>query len=263
MSDTSQTPAIPPNKVDPSTFRQVVKNMERTLAISEKLTVLLESVGEVTELPLTIKDIAAIVDELKKKLLDPMDKGTGGDLVSTENGIKIIGIHVVTKNSDVDLLASEYPQGLTVELKNTAVIGLADKTGMVQPYCFMFTMKKDSPIDGEPETVDYSPMQVAFSNSMMYMYSRFADSPDGAWGEWKERQEQTIEPGENRQQIISSVNEPVGQVENEYWLQILDKGPDPELPVYMFEDIGDPTETAGSELDTVDADKLASEYDVM
>lgn len=259
MSETTSTPAPKPVP-NPSTYRQVIENMEKILSVKVNIDQLMDSVGNVAELPLTIKDIADIVEKLKILFLDPKDPGTGGDIVTTENGVKIIGVHVNTTNIDVDMLASDYPQGLTVELKSVGVIGLAGKPGMVHPYCFLFTMKKDSPIDGEPENVDYVPMQVAFANDAMYLYSRFAAKDTGAWGGWKERQEQPQQDG--HQQIVDSVSEPIGQREGDYWLQLLDKSPDAEPAEYTFETIAPPAETTGDTLETVDADQLPS-YDVM
>lgn len=254
---TTPKPAPTPN---PSTFRQVIENMSKIFEIGAQIEDLMASVGEVSELPLTIKDIATIVEQLKILFLDPKDPGTGGDVVNTGDGIKIIGVHVNTAHADEDTPASMYPQGLTIELKNVAVIGLAGKPGMSHPYCFVFTMKKDSVIDGEPDTLDYSPQQIAYANDMLYLYTRFVNNTTGAWGEWKERKE--LEPQDAHQQIVDSVTEPVGQREGDYWLQLLDRSPDPVPTEYMFETIAPDAETAGDVLETLDADKL-SEYEIM
>lgn len=257
MSDTASTATSVPTP-NPSTYRQVIENMAKIFSISGNLDLLMESVGNVSDLPLTVKEMSEIVDKLNDMFLKTDSSGgtSGGDLVATDNGVKIIGVHVTTSNSEVDTPASEYPQGLTVELKNVSVIGLSGKTGMESPYCFVFTMVKDSSLSGEPEEIDYKPMQLAFANSLMYTYARFADTPDSEWGTWKEREEQTV-----RQQIVDSTSEPTDQLEGEYWLELIGVE-DTETAEYSFETIADDAETSGDDLETMDADELAN-YDIM
>ena len=224
---------------NPSTYRQVIENMRQILEqatsiedakkmvndMSKILTEqgdtikeLTDMVGDVkvTELPYTIKEMADKVKELNDKLLEAT--ASSGDVITTDDGMKIIGIHTNTTNVNVNLTADAYKQGLTVELKSTSAIGLEGKTGMSNPYCFLLTMVKDTAISGETADVSgYKPMQVAFANNAMYLYCRFANS-DNSWGGWKEREEQTIDV---RQQFVESKTQPTDQRENEYWFEPL------------------------------------------
>lgn len=179
-----------------------VNNMKDTVSSNN------ESIGKLEE---TVKN-------LDEAILNPPE-GSDGSLVSSENGTKVIGVHINTTNSEVNNLIADYNQGVTFEYKNTTVIGLKGKTGMTGDYCCVMTVKKDSPIDGEtPETITADEFQFAYGTDGVYLFKRSANS-DGSWGEWLGMPEGTAV--EIRQQFVESDTEPVDQQTGEYWFENL------------------------------------------
>lgn len=200
--------------MNPSTYRQVVENMTQILE-------LMKGMGDLSKLPMSVEEMAKkitemskTIDELDKKIINP-PSGSNSGTVSTDEGIKVIGTHTNTKDSDKDTSPSSYSQGMTLELKKVTAIGLSGKTGMSEPYCFVLTLKQDGKIPGEGETtLDYKPMQIAFATSAMAFYFRVASSAlnEASWGNWMEQPVVEV-----RQQIIDQKEQPTDQKIGEYW----------------------------------------------
>lgn len=198
---------MPNSTPNPSTYKQVLDNMKNIVALAQ-------SMGDMSELPMTVSEMAAKVQQLTNAILTPPPEGGA---VSTPEGIKIIGIHSNTSNSEVDTVPSSYSQGMTLELKAAAKIGLSDKEDIVKPYIFVLTFVQDSALEAEsalPEN-SFSPMQLAFADASAVQYMRIAEN--NVWGEWKIQGDGTGE--EQVLQIIQSETEPVDQPEGHYWCE--------------------------------------------
>lgn len=206
---------MPGPKINPSTYKQVVEN-------AAKLLQLVGQLGDLSELPYDLNELARRVEELSNKILDVQPDpdtggiGTEGDVVNSGTGVKVIGIHVNTSKTEENSTIDEYAHGVTFEFKNSEVIGVKGKTGMTGDYCFIMTVKKDSPIAGEPETLGAKEFQIAYGTDGIYMFRREV-TPEGGWGEWQERVDP--KPQEVRQQFVQSDTQPTDQLEGEYWCE--------------------------------------------
>lgn len=171
---------------------------------------------DIDEAEKSIKEIEDDVKELDEAVLNPPED-SDGSLVSSENGTKVIGVHINTANSEVNNLIADYNQGVTFEFKNTSVIGLKGKTGMSGDYCCVMTIKKDSPIEGEtPDAIDADECQIAYGTDGVYLFKRSAQD-DGSWGTWAEMPKAA--EIEVRQQFVESDTEPTDQIAGEYWFE--------------------------------------------
>ena len=197
--------------INPSTYKQVVEN-------AKKILELLDSVGDITNITEDITDINKILDELKGLIINPP---ATGDIINTDDGLKVIGVHINTSKKDENTPITDYQQGITFEFKNTTVIGVDSLPGMSSgPYCAVMTVKQDSSITGESGPITTTPFQIAYSVGEFYFYRR--NVTDGnAWGEWLQQQlgGGGGSGGDYRQQIIQSETEPVGQEVGDYWAE--------------------------------------------
>lgn len=204
MSDTTGIKTSTPN---PSTYKQVLENMQSILT-------LFESMGNMSELPMTVEQMAAKVQELSDSILTPPP---GGGAVTTPDGIKVIGIHSNTTLKDENTVPADYKQGMTLELKLAEAVGLGDKEDIVKPYIFILTFVQDTSLDSESAVPEgsFAPVQLAFADAAAVQYMRVAES--GVWGEWKIQGDGT---GDKQVlQIIQSETEPVDQPEGHYWCE--------------------------------------------
>ena len=129
-------------KIDPSTYKQVVKNAQA-----------LANLGDLSDVPYDINQLYEYVNKLKEMILDAPSTGGDGDVtVDTEGNMKVIGIHVNTSNSETNNLIADYNQGITFEIKNTQVIGIRGSEGFTGNYCLVQTAKQDTSLEGEPNT---------------------------------------------------------------------------------------------------------------
>lgn len=192
-------------KIDPSTYKQVVKNAQA-----------LANLGDLTDVPYDINQLYKYVDQLVDMILNAPSTGDGGDItVDTDGNLKVIGIHVNTSNSEVNNLIADYNQGITFEIKNTQVIGIRGAEGFSGNYCLVQTAKKDSPLKGEPTTIDgFTAFQIAYGTDGLYMCRRDA-LPDGQWGEWSEISGASGGGG----QFVQADVQPEDQEEGDYWMQ--------------------------------------------
>ena len=88
-------------KIDPSTYKQVVKNAQA-----------LANLGDLSDVPYDINQLYEYVNQLKEMILDAPSTGGDGDVtVDTEGNMKVVGIHVNTSNSEVNNLIADYNQG--------------------------------------------------------------------------------------------------------------------------------------------------------
>lgn len=235
----SQTAPASAPVPDPSTYRQVLKNMRAIsdllkdidsiesgggdpsegIKISEIIKDLQDRLAELerqlggevdSELLDKIRDILDRVDEIEGTITEP----TGPkDVVTTTNGNKVLGVHVNVKNSEVNNLIADYQQGVTWEFKNIKVIGADGLEGMSGTHCTVMTVKQDSLLEGET-AVDARPSQVAYSTEGMFFYRRYSNA-DGTWGPWEEQ-----DLGDDFHfQIVESYTTPEGQLPGEYWMQ--------------------------------------------
>lgn len=241
MSTNQTLRAVPQTSVtptpDPSTYRQVLKNM-RSIA---ELLADIESLGaggsspEGTKLSEIIKELQRRVKELEDQLGGEADSDlltminaviarltkiestitepTGPkDVVTTSNGNKVLGVHVNVINSEKNTLINEYQQGVTWEFKNIAAIGATGLEGMSGTHCTVMTIKQDSLLAGERE-VNARPSQIAYSTTGVFFYRRYPKA-DGTWGPWEEQEEYHF-------QIVESNTPPEGQLPGEFWMQPL------------------------------------------
>lgn len=206
--------------IDPSTYKQVVKNA-RALA----------NLGDLSNVPYDISQLYEYVNTLKQMILDAPTTGGDGDVtVDDDNNMKVVGIHVNTTNSEVNNLIADYNQGVTFEIKNTLVIGLRGSEGYTGDYCLVQTNKQDSSLEGEPNVISgFTPFQIAYGTDGLYMCRRDAQ-PDGSWGEWSEISGARGSGG----QIIQMDEQPPAdeQEPGDYWMEPITPGgggvdPDP------------------------------------
>lgn len=194
--------------MDPSTYRQVLKNAQA-----------LANLGDLSDVPYDINQLYNIVNELKEMIMDSPGTGGNSDITQGEDGgAKVIGVHVNTTNSEENTLIENYNQGVTFEIKNTQVIGIKGRTGFTGDYCALQTIKQDSSIEGESETpINFTAFQIAYGTDGLYMCRRDALA-DGSWGEWSEISGATGSGG----QIVDSETQPEDQNEGDYWMQHID-----------------------------------------
>lgn len=207
MSGNAGTRNITPN---PSTYKQILDNMQNILTLTE-------SMGNVSELPMTVEQMADKVKELSEAILTPPPEGGA---INTPEGIKVVGIHSNTANKDEDTVPADYKQGMTLELKLASTVGLEGKEGIAKPYIFILTFVQDTSLDTESTVPagSYAPMQLAFADASAVQYMRIAESDN--WGEWKIQGDGT---GDKQVlQFIQSETEPVNQPEGHYWCEPID-----------------------------------------
>ena len=215
--------------MNPSTYKQVVDNMEkitqlieelRTLtgkvdadsetikSLSAKIETMSKELGDLTDLPMTVKEMYEVIKEVEDKILNP-DPTT-----NTEDGVKVVGIHTNTTNKDTDTAPNSYKQGLTLELKKTDAIGLKGQEGITKDYVFVITLNQDSAIAGESAVASgkYSIQQIAYGDTAGIEYSRVSTS-DTKWGDWSKMS------GEGGNQIVQSDTQPTDQKAGDYWCE--------------------------------------------
>ena len=168
-----------------------------------------------------------LLHKLQKKLcrtvqlLKHTEPGTAsGDVVNTDNGIKVVGVHVNTTNVTENTTINNYTQGITYEIKSTEAIGLKGKPGVSGAYCMLVTFKQDATLAGESTVSEFVPFQIAYGTDGMVMYKRTANSTDNTWSEWV-----TTEQVKPRTQVIETDdnNQPADdvQIAGEYWMENL------------------------------------------
>lgn len=172
--------------------------------------------GDVSINPSTYKQVlenAKRVQELADKILNA-DPSTGGDVVNSEEGIKVVGLHINTNNTDTDLTINQYKNGVTYEFKNVDVLKLTDTNGFIPGYCLLMTINKDGRIEGESDT-EFTGFQIAFTNGDTYGQYRRNATSDTTWGEWMSLSGTT--GGSSDWQ--HSDTQPEDQAEGGYWCQ--------------------------------------------
>lgn len=204
--------------INPSTYKQVVENAKKILELLDSAGDITNITEDITNIKGDITDINKILEQLKKLVINPP---ATGDIINTDDGLKVIGIHINTSKKDENTPITDYQQGITFEFKNTTVIGVNSLPGMSSgPYCAVMTVKQDSSITGESGPITTTPFQIAYSVDEFYFYRR--NVTDGnAWGEWLQQQlgGGGGSGGDYRQQIIQSETEPVGQEVGDYWAE--------------------------------------------
>lgn len=183
----------------PSTYQQVLANMEAIAGL-----------GNLSELPMNLEEIANTVKKLEDTIVNPPAGGASSDVITTEDGSKVLGNHLNTGNAEVDTPLDEYTRGVTFEVKNVTIVGLNEKDGMTDAYCMVMTVKRDSAIEDEPEAISFTPFQVAFSTSGACLYIRHQS--DTGWDEW-----QGLSGGGSKE--IVSDTQPDKQKAGDYWCQ--------------------------------------------
>lgn len=218
-----------------STYQQVVKNMDDLLKygdVIQEIEKYIEILGDLTEdFPFeSLLELALIVKQLQEQMdhllqiTDPSNPGDNGDIIITDDGIKVIGIHINTSNSNENTPPNGYKQGITYEIKNTEVIGLKGQQGVTKDYCLVMTAVQDSRIEGVEETIEgFTAFQLAYGTDGLILYKRDATSDMSSWGQWVslsggsggEATKQFIQT-ENNQQPEEGV-----QVTGDYWMETL------------------------------------------
>lgn len=204
--------------INPSTYKQVVENAKKILELLDSAGDITNITEDITNIKGDITDINKILEQLKGLIINPP---ATGDIINTDDGLKVIGVHINTSKKDENTPITDYQQGITFEFKNTTVIGVNSLPGMSSgPYCAVMTVKQDSSITGESGPITTTPFQIAYSVDEFYFYRR--NVTDGnAWGEWLQQQlgGGGGSGGDYRQQIIQSETEPVGQEVGDYWAE--------------------------------------------
>lgn len=181
----------------------------------------LDKLGDLTNVTITIEEIQQVINEINNKILNP-DPTKPGDIIDTDDGVKVVGIHTNTTDKDNDTTPDTYKQGLTLELKKASAVGLSGKTGIDKEYVFVMTFVQDSSIKAENavETGSYTCQQVAYADIAGTQYSRI--STDGtSWGEWAEMSGTGTPTGTPHLQWVESETEPMDQVSGDYWCEPL------------------------------------------
>ena len=221
--------------MNPSTYKQVVENMEKVAqlvdelkaltgkvdtdeesikSLSDKIDALSKELGDLTDLPMTVKEMYEVIKEVEDKVLNPDPTTNTGDIVSTDDGVKVVGVHTNTTNKDSDTAPNSYKQGLTLELKKAEVIGLKGQDGITKDYIFVITLNQDTAIAGETAVASgkYSIQQIAYGDTAGIEYSR-VNTSDTKWGDWSKMS------GEGGNQFVQSDTEPTDQKAGDYWCE--------------------------------------------
>lgn len=221
--------------MNPSTYKQVVENMEKVAqlidelkaltgkvetdedsikSLSDKIDAMSKELGDLTDLPMTVKEMYEVIKEVEDKVLNPDPTTNTGDIVSTDDGVKVVGVHTNTTNKDSDTAPNTYKQGLTLELKKAEVIGLKGQDGVTKDYIFVITLNQDSAIAGESAVASgkYSIQQIAYGDIAGIEYSR-VNTSDTKWGDWSKMS------GEGGKQFVQSDTEPTDQKAGDYWCE--------------------------------------------
>lgn len=221
--------------MNPSTYKQVVENMEKVAqlvdelknltgkvdtdeesikSLSDKIDAMSKELGDLTDLPMTVKEMYEVIKEVEDKVLNPDPTTNTGDIVSTDDGVKVVGVHTNTTNKDSDTAPNTYKQGLTLELKKAEVIGLKGQDGITKDYIFVITLNQDSAIAGESAVASgkYSIQQIAYGDTAGIEYSR-VNTSDTKWGDWSKMS------GEGGNQFVQSDTEPTDQKAGDYWCE--------------------------------------------
>lgn len=222
--------------MNPSTYKQVVENMEKVAqlvldlqaltgkvnedeadikSISDQVKKMAEELGDLTDLPMTVKEMYDVIKEVEDKILNPDPSTSTGDIVSTDDGVKVVGIHTNTTDKDTDTAPNTYKQGLTLELKNAESIGLKGMDGITKDYVFVITLSQDTGIAGESAVAEgkYSTQQIAYGDTAGIEYSRVSNGTD--WDEWAKMS------GEGGTQFIQSDTQPAADAQKpgDYWCE--------------------------------------------
>ena len=155
-----------------------------------------------------------VIKEVEDKVLNPDPTTNTGDIVSTDDGVKVVGVHTNTTNKDSDTAPNSYKQGLTLELKKAEVIGLKGQDGITKDYIFVITLNQDTAIAGETAVASgkYSIQQIAYGDTAGIEYSR-VNTSDTKWGDWSKMS------GEGGNQFVQSDTEPTDQKAGDYWCE--------------------------------------------
>lgn len=216
---------------------QIIVIKDQIIDINEKLNDLsldqseldairadLDKLGDLTNVNITIEEIQNVINDINDKILNP-DPTKPGDIVDTDDGVKVVGIHTNTTDKDNDTTPDAYKQGLTLELKKASAVGLSGKTGIDKEYVFVMTFVQDTSIKTESAVAagTYTCQQVAYADIAGTQYSRI--SSDGtSWGEWAEMSgtggDTPIIPDQHLQ-WVESETEPTDQVSGDYWCEPL------------------------------------------
>ena len=187
---------------------------ESIKSLSDKIDAMSKELGDLTDLPMTVKEMYEVIKEVEDKVLNPDPTTNTGDIVSTDDGVKVVGVHTNTTNKDSDTAPNSYKQGLTLELKKAEVIGLKGQDGITKDYIFVITLNQDTAIAGETAVASgkYSIQQIAYGDTAGIEYSR-VNTSDTKWGDWSKMS------GEGGNQFVQSDTEPTDQKAGDYWCE--------------------------------------------
>lgn len=222
--------------MNPSTYKQVVENMEKVAqlildlqtlsgkvnddettikSLSDQVKKMAEELGDLSDLPMTVKEMYEVIKEVEDKILNPDPSTSTGDIVSTDDGVKVVGIHTNTTDKDTDTAPNTYKQGMTLELKSAEAIGLKGMDGITKDYVFVVTLNQDTNIAGESAVAEgkYSTQQIAYGDTAGIEYSRV--SAGAAWGEWAKMS------GDGGTHFIQSDTQPAADAQKpgDYWCE--------------------------------------------
>ena len=113
--------------INPSTYKQVVENAKKILELLDSAGDITNITEDITTIKGDITDINKILEQLKKLVINPP---ATGDIINTDDGLKVIGVHINTSKKDENTPINDYQQGITFEFKNTTVIGVNSLPGM-------------------------------------------------------------------------------------------------------------------------------------
>lgn len=196
----------------PSTYKQVINNMQSIEKLLKSLNEMDEDLDEA--LVRINKELASLGNKITALDKVVTESPETGDITTTPTGMKVVGVHVNTKNCDVDTVLKDYTHGVTWEFKSASVIGLAGKTGVTDSYISVMTVKRDAPLDDEPATLKTTGFQIGYGSDGLNIYRRAAES-DTKWKDWVGLELDV----EIHQQIVESASQPTDQNVGDYWAQ--------------------------------------------
>ena len=182
--------------------------------------------GHTIELPeLSYEDLLKYVEILKEMFLGGGGSSDTGALVPSDDGVKVLGIHVNTKDPDTIGAPSTYKTGVTYEIKRIPSDLRSEEGFSGETYCLLVTHTVDSKIDGEAAVSTYNsfnPFQIIYVPGNVYYYKRFATSLSDSWGNWASSK--PVIPAQRtmaEMAVIAADSSGLDQLTGEFWYEPL------------------------------------------
>lgn len=143
------------------------------------------------------------------------DNSGTGDIVATEDGLQVVGMHTDNSNPDKESTPDAFIHGLSLSVKKAEAIGLSGKPGIspASGYVIVITITNDTDSKEDGDKHEVNPFQVVFCTDRSGFYIRVA-SDNTKWGGW-------FAPGGLGAGTVESDTPPDGQAEGDYWLETI------------------------------------------